>query len=250
MKHARHVLTVACLVAAPAALASPASAGTRFGDRTLHKGSRGHDVRVLQSWLTHLGVRTTVDGVFGSRTRSHLRRFERRNHMRADGRLTRGEARKMRRLMASYSAQQGQDQQTVPTEDAQIIDQHTAVAPESAPQEVKDVIAAANEITSKPYRYGGGHGRFTARGYDCSGAVSYALHGGGFLDSPLDSTGFYRWGKSGRGNWITVYTKSSHAYLIVAGIRFDTSGRGEDGPRWRKEARSSSGYRARHPQGL
>ena len=129
-------------------------------------------------------------------------------------------------------------------------DGRTAVAPADAPQAVKDAVAAAIQITRKPYRYGGGHGSFEDSGYDCSGAISYALHGAGLLRAPLDSSGFYSWGKSGRGSWITVYTKSSHAYVVIAGLRFDTSGSGESGPRWRTEARSSAGYAARHPSGL
>jgi len=129
-------------------------------------------------------------------------------------------------------------------------DGRTAVAPEGAPREVVEAIEAANRITDKPYVYGGGHGRFRANGYDCSGAVSYALHGAGLLDSPLASGGLMSWGQSGRGEWITVYAHGGHAYVVIAGLRFDTSGRGEDGPRWRPESRSSRGYTARHPRGL
>jgi hypothetical protein len=132
-------------------------------------------------------------------------------------------------------------------------DGHTAIAPDSAPQEVKDVIAAANRITTKPYRYGGGHGRWEDSGYDCSGAVSYALHGGGFLSKPLDSTGFESWGQSGTGAWITVYANSGHAYAVIAGLRFDTSSGGSDagdGPRWRTKTRPTSGYVARYPVGF
>ena len=105
----------------------------------------------------------------------------------------------------------------------------TATAPADAPQAVKDVIAAGNAITNMPYLYGGGHGSFEASGYDCSGSVSYALHGGGLLSTPLDSTGFMTWGESGPGQWITVYSNPGHAYMVVAGIRFDTSGAP---PRW------------------
>jgi cell wall-associated NlpC family hydrolase len=129
-------------------------------------------------------------------------------------------------------------------------DGRTAIPPASAPAPVKNAIYAANRITNKPYRYGGGHRRFRDRGYDCSGAVSYALHGGGILDSPLFSTLFMRWGEAGRGQWITVYSNPGHAYVVIAGLRFDTSGPGERGPRWRAGARSSRGYVARHPEGL
>ncbi|MGH2980385.1 MAG: hypothetical protein ACRDLQ_12230 [Solirubrobacterales bacterium] len=140
---------------------------------------------------------------------------------------------------------------TTPLEEAQISpDGRVAVAPESAPVEVKKAIWAANRITNKPYRYGGGHRRFRDSGYDCSGAVSYALRGGKLLRRPLHSRAFMRWGEHGRGEWITVYTNPGHAYLMIAGLRFDTSGPGERGPRWRTSARSSRAYSARHPEGF
>lgn len=125
-----------------------------------------------------------------------------------------------------------------------------AIAPASAPERVKKVIAWANKIRNKPYRYGGGHGSFEDTGYDCSGAVSYALRGGKFLSSPLDSRSFASWGKRGEGKWITVYTNPSHAYLVVAGLRFDTSMTPGDGPGWSKSLRSTRGsFAARSPKG-
>lgn len=122
----------------------------------------------------------------------------------------------------------------------------TATAPSDAPQAVKDAIAAANAISDRPYQYGGGHGSFESTGYDCSGAVSYALHGGGFLSSPLDSTGFMTWGESGPGSWITVYANPGHAFIVIAGLRFDTSGGA--GPRW-QGPRDPTGFVATHPPG-
>jgi hypothetical protein len=129
-------------------------------------------------------------------------------------------------------------------------DGRTAIPPASAPPEVKNAVYAANRIVGKPYRYGGGHRRFNDSGYDCSGSVSYALRGGGLLKTPLHSTAFMRWGAAGRGQWITVYTNPGHAYVIIAGLRFDTSGPGPRGPNWRKTARSSRSYLARHPAGF
>lgn len=129
----------------------------------------------------------------------------------------------------------------------------SATAPASAPQQVKDVIAAANAIRDRPYLWGGGHGSFEASGYDCSGAVSYALHGGGFLSSPLDSTGFMSWGEPGVGNWITVYANSGHAYAMIAGLRWDTSDSGGDGPSWADYSSSweqSQSFTATHPAGF
>jgi hypothetical protein len=124
-----------------------------------------------------------------------------------------------------------------------------AIAPPLAPAKVKKVIMAGNKIRNKPYIYGGGHGSFRSAGYDCSGAVSFALNGGKFLKSPLSSSPLMSWGKSGKGEWITVYSHSGHAYLEVAGIRLDTSGTGGAGPRWHKTAGDKSGFVARHPKG-
>jgi cell wall-associated NlpC family hydrolase len=125
-----------------------------------------------------------------------------------------------------------------------------AIAPLDAPAAVKRVIAAANRIRTKPYVWGGGHGRWWDRGYDCSGAVSYALRGGAFLDSPLPSGPMERWGSPGPGRWITVYANAGHAYAVIAGLRWDTSGntRGS-GPRWHADMASSAGFVARHPPG-
>jgi peptidoglycan hydrolase CwlO-like protein len=126
-----------------------------------------------------------------------------------------------------------------------------AIPPANAPLAVRAAISAANEINDFPYVWGGGHGSFEASGYDCSGAVSYMLHGGGFLSSPLDSTGFMVWGESGGGNWITVFANSGHAWAYVAGLRWDTGGPGGgNGPRWSTVMRDdASSFVARHPAG-
>jgi septal ring factor EnvC (AmiA/AmiB activator) len=135
-----------------------------------------------------------------------------------------------------------------PGQEAQVISESEASAPASAPQAVKDVIAAGNAIATTPYIWGGGHGSFESSGYDCSGAVSYALHGGGFLESPLDSTGLETWGEPGPGQWITVYANSGHAWMVVAGIAFDTVG--GPGPRWHNPwVDSPEGFVVRHPAG-
>jgi peptidoglycan hydrolase CwlO-like protein len=126
-----------------------------------------------------------------------------------------------------------------------------AIPPANAPLAVRGAIAAANQIDDLPYVWGGGHGSFTSSGYDCSGAVSYMLHGGGFLSSPLDSTGLEVWGDSGGGNWITVFANSGHAWAYVAGLRWDTGGPGGgSGPRWSTVMRDdTSSFVARHPSG-
>ena len=145
-------------------------------------------------------------------------------------------------------------QPTVPGAVAQIVN-GLAAAPAAAPDAVKQAIWAANAIIGRPYRYGGGHARgFVDRGYDCSGTVSVALHGADLLDTPRDSSSFLRWGQSGAGDWITVYTNPGHAYVVIAGLRLDTSAAGDPsglkGPRWRPTLRSSRGFKARHPVGL
>jgi septal ring factor EnvC (AmiA/AmiB activator) len=136
-----------------------------------------------------------------------------------------------------------------PGQEAQVLSESEASAPASAPQAVKDAISAGNAIATTPYIWGGGHGSFESSGYDCSGAVSYALHGGGLLESPLDSTGLETWGEPGPGQWITVYANAEHAWMVIAGIAFDTVG--GPGPRWHSPwVDSPEGFIARHPAGL
>ncbi|MFN8215428.1 MAG: hypothetical protein U0R71_02425 [Solirubrobacterales bacterium] len=139
-----------------------------------------------------------------------------------------------------------------PTAKAKLLPNGMLVPPKSAPARVKRVIAAANKIRSKPYIYGGGHARWWDRGYDCSGSVSFALHGGRFLESPIPSGSMTTWGAAGEGRWITVYANGGHAYAVIAGYRWDTSGDegGETGPRWHEELRDNVGFIARHPAGF
>ena len=125
-----------------------------------------------------------------------------------------------------------------------------AVPPPSAPRKVVRIIAAGNEIATKPYKYGGGHGIWADSGYDCSGSVSYALHGAGLLDVALDSSGLAVFGRAGPGRWVTVMGNPGHAYMVVAGLRFDTSSGKQSGNRWTAEERTTSGYAVRHPPGL
>jgi cell wall-associated NlpC family hydrolase len=128
-----------------------------------------------------------------------------------------------------------------------------AYAPSRAPQSVKNAIWAANTLRRKPYVWGGGHGSFYDRGYDCSGTVSFALHGGGMLNSPLPSSELMRYGERGRGRWITIYSRPGHTFAVIAGLRLDTTdiGRGGDvGPRWYACGRDTAGYVARHPVGM
>jgi cell wall-associated NlpC family hydrolase len=127
-----------------------------------------------------------------------------------------------------------------------------AIPPADAPPAVKKVIAAANKIRTKPYVYGGGHGRWWDAGYDCSGAVSFALHGGELIDTPMPSGSLAGWGSAGKGRWITVYANGGHAYAIIAGLRWDTAGNTSGtGPRWHKSLRAAASgpFVSRHPDG-
>ena len=127
-----------------------------------------------------------------------------------------------------------------------------AEAPPDAPTEVQRVIRAGNVVARAPYRWGGGHGRWLDDGYDCSGSVSFALFSAGLLDSPLNSSGLARWGKPGRGRWITIYANDGHVFMDVGGLRFDTSGRDSrtGGSRWQLDRRPGGAYAVRHWPGL
>jgi hypothetical protein len=145
----------------------------------------------------------------------------------------------------------------VPGSKAKLLPSGQARAPEGAPIEVQKAIAAANSIDDAGYCTGGGHSRFQSRCYDCSGAVSYVLgpDGADVLDSPLDSGSFRKWGERGKGSWITVYTNSGHAMVVIAGLRFDTSVPDDDaeGPGWSKNVKAgmvNGPFQKRHAVGL
>ena len=125
-----------------------------------------------------------------------------------------------------------------------------ALPPLDAPEEVKQIIEAGNAIARTPYKWGGGHGKWQDTGYDCSGSVSFALASAGLLDGPLASGPLMSWGKPGPGKWVTIYANAGHVYLVVAGIRFDTSAAKVTGSRWENELRDNVGFVARHPAGL
>jgi hypothetical protein len=211
---------------------------------------RGHDVRVLQDFLTRAGFSTNVDGQFGRRTWRAVRRWERGAGMKVDGRVTPADAQTLRAKIASAGGAEASEP-LPPVEKATLSpDGITAIAPASAPEAVRQIIAAGNAIATKPYKYGGGHGRWNDSGYDCSGSMSYVLHGAGLLNEALDSSGFASFGKPGKGQWVTIYAHGGHSFMMVAGLRFDTSGLESDGSRWHTSKRSSSGYTIRHPDGL
>jgi cell wall-associated NlpC family hydrolase len=238
-------VAVAALALIPAADAAAAS----YGSRTLREGSNGSDVKRLQRYLDRAGYDTSADGIFGPATARSVRSFETDEDRRVNGAATRYEQRLVRTRAATPSVDE-EAVETPATEEAYIDESGLAVAPASAPPEVHAIIAAGNEIATKPYKYGGGHGKWNDTGYDCSGSMSYALHGAGLLDTALDSTGFMSWGERGRGEWVTTYAHGGHSYMVVAGLRFDTSARKATGNRWSDQMRSPSGYTIRHPEGL
>ncbi len=250
------VALLVCLVApATAAAHHNGKRNQHLGDRSLKPGHRGQDVRVAQRYLTLAGFETHVDGHYGGGTARSVRGFEGSIERRPNGILTKHETKLLRQVVAER-AEQNQAAATAPApapapgDRAQLTPEGLAVAPASAPEEAKQIIAAANEIARHPYKYGGGHGSWQDSGYDCSGSVSYALHGAGLLDSALPSGPFMSWGDAGPGAWVTIYANGGHAYMEVAGLRFDTSARRESGNRWTAARRNPSGFVVRHPPGL
>ena len=200
------------------------------GGGTQRASKRGR-VRLLQR---RLGI--MADGVFGPATQRAVKRFQRAHGLTPDGVVG----------PATWAALGHAGISTV------LKRSHKGAhrAPGGLPIRVRRIIAAGNRIADRPYKYGGGHGQWEDTGYDCSGSVSYALHGAGYLDSALTSGDFMNWGSPGRGRWVTIYAAPGHVYMVVAGRRFDTTGRSENGTRWQPDARSSAGYVVRHPPGL
>jgi cell wall-associated NlpC family hydrolase len=144
---------------------------------------------------------------------------------------------------------------TGPTSDAaisaaEVLKNGIALPPIEAPQAVRDIIEAGNQIARTPYLWGGGHGKWLDKGYDCSGSVSFALASAGLLGGPLDSGRLMGWGKPGTGKWVTIYTNPGHVFMVVAAVRFDTSGNRVTGSRWQASMRGTGGFVARHPAGL
>jgi hypothetical protein len=129
-----------------------------------------------------------------------------------------------------------------------------AAAPMSAPAAVQEIVWAGDDIVGLPYIYGGGHASFESPGYDCSGTVSFALHGASLLAAPEDSSEFMAWGSAGVGQWVTIFSNAGHAYMTVAGLRLDTSSAddpsNQQGPRWRPLRPANAGFTVRHPVGL
>jgi len=227
----RHRLTVDGIVGTATWRAVFRRSASRSSARSSGGATKASRVALLQREL-----RIAADGVFGPGTYAAVKRFQRRRGLAADGVVGPATWRALghprikmvlKRRAARRSSRRGG----------------------GLPITVRRVIAAGNRIAHAPYRYGGGHASFKDSGYDCSGSMSYALHGGGLLRAPLDSTGFQSYGSPGRGRHITIYAKPSHSYMVVNGRRFDTSGRATTGSRWQWSRRSTAGYTVRHPTG-
>jgi peptidoglycan hydrolase-like protein with peptidoglycan-binding domain len=269
-----------CLLAVALLVPGQAAAKKKnwsFGDRTLKQGHKGGDVKTLQRYLARVGIEMSADGVFGSGTKAGVRLFEKAQRRKIDGKVTRTDAKVIKDVarnggaVASASITGGalpkNMKMVVPKPkpkpgpppplvlgtgmEATLGPDGLATAPELAPPQIQAVIAAGNKIAKTPYIYGGGHGKWEDDGYDCSGSVSYALHGAGMLDASMPSGGFMNWGDAGPGQWITIYANGGHMYMVVAGLRFDTSGARSSGTRWQAASeRNGKGYSVRHPPGF
>jgi peptidoglycan hydrolase-like protein with peptidoglycan-binding domain len=244
-------------------LALPASAQAGLGDRVLKLGTRGTDVRALQGYLDAAGYTLQQTGRYNRATRAKVQAFQNDRGLRATGVVTARVARMIRIAATAPPGYGGtmfdpnpvpsgpvpDDLQIVPGDRAKLLRDGTAAAPANAPDEVKRIIASANEIAKLPYKWGGGHARWQDTGYDCTGSTTYAFRTT-FRRGRYPTFGYSRWGLPGQGRWITVYASSYHVYAVIAGLRYDTSGLRVAGSRWTTQARSSSGFVARHPAGF
>jgi peptidoglycan hydrolase-like protein with peptidoglycan-binding domain len=236
---------VACAACALAPQGAAAAGGLRAGDR-------GPDVVALQKALRRAGIRVSADGSYGPATRRAVKRFQRRAGLRPSG--TAGP----KTLAALGLSLAPREEEPAPASPAAPpapspgtpAPEGGPVLPPDAPPAVRAAVDAANRIAATPYVYGGGHRDFEDDGYDCSGTVSYVLHAAGLLDRPLVSGDLAQWGEAGPGRWITVYGHADHAYMVIAGMRFDTSGLRQTGTRWQERPRSPEGFAERHPAGL
>jgi peptidoglycan hydrolase-like protein with peptidoglycan-binding domain len=213
----------------------------------------GHDVRVLQQYLSFAGFSTTITGSFDKTTRLHVVEFQQAHHLAPTGVVTVKVEKTLRQAIAVYVAR--------PVgATARINPDGTATAPSGAPAAVQTMVAAANRIIHTSYCYAGGHGSWNSSCYDCSGAVGYVLHAAGMLSSPEPSGSMESLGSSGPGQWVSVYADAGHAFIVIAGRAFDTADYGGpnvpsgDGPRWRSNPTGNladgGNYVVRHPPGL
>ncbi len=226
----------------------------RLGRRMLRQGLHGSDVTILQGYLTIAGFPTSVDGNFGPQTGSSVAAFKRAHNITpANGVAGASFVRALRAAISSYTSD-------VSTGTATIDPDGTVTLPAGAPAAVQSMVNSADQILDTSYCVGGGHGKWKSSCYDCSGSVSYVLHGAGLLSSSEDSTGLESYGSAGPGRWVSIYADASHAFIVIAGRAFDTADYGGpnlpsgDGPRWRSNPLGNLAdgghYIVRHPPGL
>lgn len=222
------------------------AATTRATDAPwLHEGTTGKWVKTLQSDLTFVGYPTAVDGVYGASTVQSVNQFKQAHGFSADGVMG---AQAWSVLLSAVK--QIMD---TPTTHARLNPNGSVTAPASAPEIIQKMIAAGNRIDTKPYCYGGGHGRWNDSCYDCSGSVSYVLHAVGMLSVSEDSTELESYGSPGKGRWVTIWANGGHTYMQIAGMWFDTAQQGSNplNDRWAKNnIEDDSAFVVRHPTGL